>query len=330
MLIPSGRCCGLIALVALCSWVAAACGQDPRPSPKPRLLSPGVLTVISPERKDGETATGPVALVEIITGNATLDWTPNFEPKSQTLLERAKRVHFNRSIWCLEFAFKPLRMIEIEIPQANGQTQRKLIWYMVYRVKNVGYEVYPTPTEPIPGLKIPTIERVNYPTRPFIPRFVLESLEFKKLYQDTVIPAAKRPIQRRENPGVELYDTVEITQIPIPLSDARTDNSVWGYATWEDIDPRIDFFSIYVHGLTNAFTFADPPGAYKPGDPPGTGRLYASKALQLNFWRPGDTLYPHEEEIRYGVPVEQDSEKQRAILNRYGLQQRLDYQWVYR
>jgi hypothetical protein len=147
---------------------------------------------------------------------------------------------------------------------------------------------------------------------------------------DQIIPAAKRPIQLRENPGSEVYDSVEITRLPIPLTDERTDNSVWGFVTWENIDPRIDFFSIYVRGLTNAFTFADPPGAYKPGDPPGTGRIFAYKTLQLNFWRPGDTLFQHESELRYGVPVEMDSQKQRAILDRYGLEQRLDYVWVYR
>ena len=42
---------------------------------------------------------------------------------------------------------------------------------------------------------------------------------------------------------------------------------MWGVATWEYVDPRMDFFSIYVKGLTNAYRFADPPGAYKAGEP---------------------------------------------------------------
>jgi hypothetical protein len=328
MLHPSGRCCGPFALVALFSWIAVANAQAP--AARPRQLSPGVLTVISPERKDGETSIGPTPLVEITVGIPDLDWTPNFEPKSQTLLERAKRVHFRHPVWCLEFAFKPLRMIEIEIPQPSGAMQRKQVWYMVYRVKNIGYDVSPVIVEPVPGLKTAKSERVNYPTRRFIPHFLLESIEFKKRYIDRVIPAAKRPIQLRENPGPALYDSVEISSVPIPLSDERTDNSVWGYVTWENIDPRIDFFSIFVRGLTNAFSFADPPGAYKPNDPPGTGRVYVFKTLQLNFWRPGDTMFQHEDEFRYGVPVEPDTAKQEAILQRYGLEQRLDYLWVYR
>ena len=332
MLHPSGRCCGPFALVALYSWVAVASAQQApaRATSRPRQLSPGVLKVIPPERKLGETGIGPHPLVEVTVGLPDLDWTPNFEPKTQTLLERAKGVRFRHPIWGLEFAFKPLRMIEVDVPQAPGRMQTKQVWYLVYRVKNVGYDLNPVPEEPVPGLKTSKIELVNFPTRRFMPHFVLESLEFKKRYLDRPIPAAKGPIQRRETPGVEIYDSVEITQIPIPLSDERTDNSVWGYVTWEDVDPRIDFFSIYVRGLTNAFTFGDPPGAYKLGDPPGTGRVFAYKTLQLNFWRPGDTLFQHEDEFRFGVPIESDTEKQQVILERYGLEQRLDYQWVYR
>jgi hypothetical protein len=114
------------------------------------------------------------------------------------------------------------------------------------------------------------------------------------------------------------------------LSNDRLDHSVWGFATWEDIDSRIDFFSIYVGGLTNAFRFVDVPGAFKVGDPPLKGREFADKTLQLNFWRPGDNRYEHEKELRFGVPIESDPAKQRAILEKYGIPRRLDYLWVYR
>ena len=88
----------------------------------------------------------------------------------------------------------------------------------------------------------------------------------------------------------------------IPVSTAASDKSVWGVATWTDIDQRNDFFSIYVQGLTNAHKWVDPAGAWKDGDPPGTGRRYAVKTLQLNFWRPGDEIDAHEDEIRFGIP----------------------------
>jgi hypothetical protein len=52
--------------------------------------------------------------------------------------------------------------------------------------------------------------------------------------------------------------------------------------------------------------------------------------LQLNFWRPGDTLQEHEREIRFGVPIDNDPAVQRQILARYGIDRRLDYLWIYR
>ncbi len=97
---------------------------------------------------------------------------------------------------------------------------------------------------------------------------------------------------------------MQISGHPIPLSTATDDRSVWGVATWVGIDPRIDFFSIYINGLTNAYRWTDPPGAFKAGDPPGTGRQYKHKTLQLNFWRPGDEFALLEDEIHIGAPAD--------------------------
>ena len=95
---------------------------------------------------------------------------------------------------------------------------------------------------------------------------------------------------------------------PIPLSKPGDDHSVWGVATWEYVDPRIDSFSIYVKGLSNAYRFSDPAGEYKPGDEPGKGRQYAQKTLKLNFWRPGDEHEINEQDIYYGGPGQVDHE----------------------
>jgi hypothetical protein len=56
----------------------------------------------------------------------------------------------------------------------------------------------------------------------------------------------------------------------------------------------------------------DKPEDLKPGDPPEKGRKLYRKRLKLNFWRPSDPYYEHEEEIRYGIPGG------------------VDYEWVYR
>ena len=59
--------------------------------------------------------------------------------------------------------------------------------------------------------------------------------------------------------------------------------TLWGVATWEDIDPQIVRFSVYVSGLTNAYKWKDEPGAYKPGDPILKGRKLYRKTLQAQL-----------------------------------------------
>ena len=38
--------------------------------------------------------------------------------------------------------------------------------------------------------------------------------------------------------------------------------TVWGVATWQDVDPNNVWFSVYVEGLTNAYKFSDDPAKY--------------------------------------------------------------------
>ena len=63
----------------------------------------------------------------------------------------------------------------------------------------------------------------------------------------------------------------------------------------------IYFLTIQIMGLTNAYRWVDPQGAFQKGKPPTTGRKYEYKTLQLNFHRPGDALDEREDEIRLGV-----------------------------
>ena len=46
--------------------------------------------------------------------------------------------------------------------------------------------------------------------------------------------------------------------------------------------------------------------------------------------RPGDTVDPHEEEIRYGCRLDSDPTEQQKILKEYGVDKPVDYVWVYR
>jgi hypothetical protein len=301
-----------VALLSLAALPPLAWAQGPLP---PRQLAPGVEVRIPPDVKAAETLS--VQEMVELTAIPGVEWTPNYLSESRTLYALAKDAQFERTVWCLEFHFKPVRLIYVDIPQPSGKMQRKPIWYLVYRVKNIGAAM--APSVDVQQGFVPVDE--PGPVR-FVPRFVLESLEYQKAYLDRIIPAALGPIQLRERTPTRMLSTVEMAGQEIPLSDERIDRSVWGVAMWEDVDPRVDFFVIYVEGLTNAYQFVDPPGEYAFGDPPGKGRRFLWKNLQLNFWRPGDERNDLVNEIRFGTPE--------GEAERYGVPEGVDYTWVYR
>lgn len=274
--------------------------------PPYRQVVSGVFKTIPADIK-ADDATGTHDVVELLYNGPNIGWKPKLHPNSRTLKEMATGTTFRRTIFGLELTFKAPRMIWVDVPQAGGKMQRKLVWYLLYKVKNPGGQVTTVP-QPDGTFKV---EKLDEPIL-FEPQFVLESLEYKKAYLDRLIPVAVEAIRKKEDPARRLLDSVEISAKPIPVSTDRTDNSVWGVATWEDIDPRIDFFSIYVQGLSNAYRWVDPPGAYKKNAPPGKGRVLTSKTLRLNFWRPGDEFAEDQREIRFGIPG------------------KVDYEWVYR
>jgi hypothetical protein len=309
-----------------------------------RVLAPGVLTVITPKPEAGETFTGPIKFAQVATKHPEVEFAPKLNPPTATIFDKAQRVTLRYKIWSLEFAFKPLRMVYVDVPESPGVIKRKLVWYMAYRIRNTGMHLAPVAHEDATGhvtytMEPPATTPSGIPGMPdgkafFFPHFVLEgefydtqsSTYVRRAYLDRVIPEARAVIQQREDPAIPLYNTVEMMRRPLAhptaadeLSDA---NTAWGVVTWMDVNPHIDFASIYVQGLTNAFEFTDKPD--------GSGALYRHKTLQLNFWRPGDQYLEHEKEIRYGVPLVPDEAEQAKILNRYGITERLDNLWVYR
>lgn len=294
---------------------------------KYRKFAPGVLTTIPPNRSEAEVVDTPVEgsqdafeqrkdIVELTTGFPEGDWTPEFSPKTKLLKQKATGIIPRRGIWQLEFTFLPLRLIEVDIPQPDGTFKRRVVWYMVYNVKNTGDHL--TPVQQEDGLY--QIEEADTegelraaigPIR-FFPIFTLHTHEDDKEYTDELIPVAVRAIQRKETPNRKLLNTTEISRQPIPLSEEGVDRSVWGVVTWTGIDPRTDYLSVYVRGLTNAYRYHDPPGAWQPGDPPGKGRQFEYKTLKINFYKPGDEFRTVEDQIRLGIEGQ------------------VDYEWVYR
>lgn len=236
------------------------------PSGPFRKIAPGVETVVPAEIKPDE-----LFSIETVAGQAN--------------------TRVNKSAQCLELTFKPIRYVRLRLPDANGVLKDKLVWYMVYHVKQPVVEVLDAAGNPIPPK----------PMR-FFPVFWLEDRKTKKVYPDRLIAAAIPLIQRREDPNRPLLNTVEIAGEIAP-SPPGEDNSTWGVVTWDDIDLRINRFSVYVAGLSNAFKLSTEPG--QEGQ-------QVQKTLEINFWRPGDAFFEREDEIRLGAPGD------------------VDYRWFYR
>ena len=315
----SARLLGLVLAVVL---TGGAFAQDDAPTTGPQ-FAPGVLTTIPPD-------IGRADLVSVhdmieLRSDASLDREPAGMSKSRTLLEMAESVEFRRDVWCLELSFKPLRMLEVDIPQPSGKAQRKLIWYLVYRVRNTGKALSPQQQE---DGTFAVVEKEPGSVR-FVPQFVLTSQDrdrqgqpIRKAYLDRILPTAIQAIQRREMPSGSLLNSVQISELLLEPESGRAIRGLWGVATWEDVDPQIDFFSVFVGGLTNAYDWRDEPAAFRAGDLPGTGRKFLRKQLQLNFWRPGDAYQEEEREIRFGVaPGKADF---------YDSPEGVAYQWAYR
>ena len=286
-------------------------------------FAPGVLTTIEPDLEPAETLS--VHDIVELRAERGLQRDPRFETKSRTLYEMAHDVHFRREVWCLELCFKPLRMVYVDVPQPTGKMQRKLIWYMVYRVRNTGAAI--GPEEQRDG-SFTTAEAPDQPRR-FIPQFVLSSNDrdkqgkpIRKAYLDRILPAAMPVIERREFSGRKLLNSVEIAELQLEPESGRSVEGAWGVAIWEDVDPTIDFLTVDVGGLTNAYRWKDDPQGFQPGSPAGKGRRLFKKTLQLNFWRPGDTMTEYEGEIRFGVAP--------GYADYYGTTEGVAHRWVYR
>ncbi|MDA8743085.1 hypothetical protein N9N28_00505 [Rubripirellula amarantea] len=323
---------GLIAAMALASG-AQSQGQDPASKRDPSSVeetrfAPGVVRVIPPSPEPDETFDGPLTLKTFLDtypeiqfgGDTHENGEPHFDPRSRTLVEMAKQVILRREIYCFEFAFKPLRHAFIDVPGPNGRLQRKLVWYMVYRVRYRGGDLRPA-ADTVAGVQIyKRVEKVRYDNRRFFPMLVLNNHATGKEYLDRILPTATAKIRAREQISAPLYNSVEITRVPVPYAGDSASDGIWGVATWVDVDPDMDFVSVEVSGLTNAFQ----------QDGEGDEAPYRRKILQLNFYRPGDKINQTDDEIRFGVPAYTNPTEQKYILDQYGLDERLDYRWLFR
>jgi hypothetical protein len=176
-------------------------------------------------------------------------------------------VQDKENIWVLDFRFKDPRLITVDIPGRG----RKVVWYLWYQViNNTG--------EP----------------RTFIPEFELVTHDKPGVYHDQVLPKVQEAIRRVEDPTqhLDIKNSVTIASEPIPASkkDAYP-RAVTGVATWDDVNPDSNRYSIFVSGLSNGWSIDD-------------NKVVRRKTLQLNFRRVGDRFYMDSREIRFVPPAE--------------------------
>jgi hypothetical protein len=321
-----------LAICAICLTLPVFAQGDKKKDPSTEETSafaPGVLTVIPPAPQPEETYDGPQTLEQLVQAFPEIQFTapthpsgePHYDPKSRTLLEMAKQVTLRHEVYCFEFSFKPLRHIYLDVPRADGRMQRKLVWYMVYRIRYRGGDLRPA-ADTVAGVPLyKRVESVHYQARSFLtPVFNLRDHSTGKVYTDTILPTTTSKIKTREQITTTLYNSVDITKVKIPYAADSAAPGVWGVATWDDVEPSIDFVSVEISGLTNAF---EQDGVEE--DSP-----YRVKRLQLNFYRPGDAIDQTADTIYFGVPAYENEQDQAYILKQYGLEERLDYRWVFR
>jgi hypothetical protein len=316
--------------------VAAKVGAKTSSGGRFRATAPGVEITV-PSEGDVAATFSRHDMIEILAADPTFGERPPTPG-----LAIAKDVVFQHEIYMLEITIKPMRMVFVDIPTSEGRFERKQIWYLLYRVKNPG-KVWRHKVNSITTEASAEAEEVasKKPIR-FIPRITLENWTTGKVYPDRVIPVAIPEIEKREDAGRRLRNVADVVPEPasklhntiemmreIPASPEGQDLSVWGVATWEDIDPTTDHFSVFIQGLTNAYRWEDAKEGqsyvYQKGEPLGKGRKKVQKTLRLNFWRPSDKYDEHEGEIRFGYWEHKGED-------RFGIkpEERVDYLWVYR
>ncbi len=309
--IRSSWCWSLLSLSMVVAFLSTASAQDLKYKP----YAPGVLKSIPSALDVRDSFSLPMPM----PGVKLNQYSPGEVSVDQTLYGHARRVMFFRDVWQYDFAFTGLRQVSLSTLGNKGQEDRN-VWYMIYRVRDIGETMTYDEVK-----KDPAFDQIHHELkrgedvadRHFLPRFSLEgwvtdpkTKAYKKVvYRNVVAPRLARQIRKREDPSVALYDSVEMSKLEIPKVDPDSEAGVWGVAIWEDVDPNIDYVSVYGSGLTNAYRIIQKDGEIS----------FKKKTLQLNFWRPGDRIDESKDNVRFGIPLVDDPREQVLIARRYDL-----------
>ncbi len=300
-------------LLFACSGTSSVDGQV---IGQPRPLARGVLKTIAEDLNPRDMFSLPKPLLDL---KATQYQTSTI-PYRQTLHGQSGRVvMFRDNVWQYEFSFIGLRQAKLKVPNESGDIEDRNVWYMVYRIRDTGKTMTFDQVKQHPDFDhikfdLKRGEPVPASKRKFLPRFTLEgwvageSGYQKVKYRDEINPLIVEQIRVREDKNRRLFDSHQMSEVNIPAAKSSSDPGVWGVAVWEDVNPKLDYVSVYVKGLSNAFRLSS--------DMKKPSRM---KTLQLNFWRPGDAFAENRDWIRFGIPLVDNPRKQALICERYDL-----------
>lgn len=308
------------AFVFLSTATAVSAQEDPS---KIKTLAPGVLKVIPTTLEVRDSYSTPMNLPGLNAAERKLNYTP----QSATLNVLGPRTTFFRDVWQYEFAFTGLRQASVLMQYPDGTQKRKNIWYMVYRIRDLGKSLsYDKETDKFGHTNYKLIRDGAITDRSLAPpklrlHFTLEGMVKPSLdadYQpvkysdlgEAGTGALADYIQSIEDPNLKLHHKGELGDLQIPLAQTDSDPGIWGVAIWEDVDPQIDYVSVYVRGLTNAYRI------HEKAD----GEIdFTYKTLKLNFWRAGDEVGEIRDRIQYGIPLVDEPDEQVKICRNYEL-----------
>lgn len=306
--------CGMKQLVRLCATACIGCAglafvfANDGPSTKS-------LTVIPPDQSVDDVSQ-KANLHELAQGRGGA-WDPSHAPSHETLIGLASDRQFLRDVWCLEFAYRPPRTIEVDVPGENLEIQKERVWYLLYRVRNIAVDenadvasglggstrqvVFEKDEDGNDDLTRPTTKFVNQSIH-FEPHFVFETHEALSRdegllehqdHLDRLVSSAIVPISRREKIRPDmLHDSVSISERLIQPGEER-----WGVAVWQDIDPRIDFFTVFIYGLTNSIRWRHDAEFETDLEHAPEYERRELECLRLDFYHPGDADHDDFQEV---------------------------------
>jgi hypothetical protein len=193
-------------------------------------------------------------------------------------------------VWVIETSFKSLRLISVDLtdPQ-TGEKSRQLVRYLPFRIVNRQLLRPVDETD-----RTPINQYDQRPSPPvFIPQFTLVTNDNlrQEIYQDVVLPEAQAAINRRE--GRQYLNTIEIAgELPAETAlDAKEGDvhAVYGVATFLNVDPEADFFTIFATGFSNAYQAT--PAAGGPD-------AKSIRTIVIDYARPGDRFAVGEHEFK--------------------------------